>query len=565
MKGSLWSMLLIMATVSSLQAQHIGIGNNNPSYQLDINNRIRIRSGGNAFSSAGIWLNRTDNSRLAGFIGISPFGNIGFYSDFGAVWGLTQHATTGFIGIKNDNPHAPLQFDNTLANRKLVLYEGDNNDHQFYGLGIQSGELRYQVDNTNASHVFYAGTDEAGSAELMRIAGSGNVGIGMGNPQGRLQFGNEINNRILVLNQSAVNDHNFFGFGINNFTLRYQVADPQQSHVFFAGNNEGNASTELMRITGAGNVGIGTNNPTRPLSFPPLLGKKISLYPGGVGDAGLSVWGNELRIHSDNPNAAITFGVDAYANPQFTERMRITGAGNVGIGNSNPRAPLQFATDTRNRKIVLWSPFDNDHQFYGFGVNAFTLRYQTAGATDDHVFFAGSGENSSAELFRIKGNGGIGVNGNLGVTGDVFTSGGQGGKASWQSLSAVMPFHKRSVSVEPTATETQLDQLTINFTTTRNTRVLVWIDMVITGFFSCIVGPCPVSGSLLTRLNGGSGERSAYSTAFYPGGEFTEANSLRFREFTVAAGDHQFTVAGSKKLGGTYTTFIEVKMLLLSN
>jgi hypothetical protein len=40
------------------------------------------------------------------------------------------------------------------------------------------------------------------------------------------------------------------------------------------------------------------------------------------------------------------------------------------------------------------------------------LRYQVASAGDDHVFYSGSGTNSSTELFRIKGDGntGVGVN-----------------------------------------------------------------------------------------------------------------------------------------------------------
>ena len=83
--------------------------------------------------------------------------------------------------------------------------------------------------------------------------------------------------------------------------------------------------------------------------------------------------------------------------------------GNVGIGISNPTAPLQFAnvfSDT-NKKIVLFG--SGNHSFYGFGVKGGILRYQTATVGDDHVFYSGAGANSSKELARITGDGFVGI------------------------------------------------------------------------------------------------------------------------------------------------------------
>ena len=64
-------------------------------------------------------------------------------------------------------------------NRKIILYESViNNDHQFYGLGVNTSALRYQVDATTSNHVFYAGASSVASTELMRLTGGGNLQLG---------------------------------------------------------------------------------------------------------------------------------------------------------------------------------------------------------------------------------------------------------------------------------------------------------------------------------------------------------------------------------------------------
>jgi hypothetical protein len=96
--------------------------------------------------------------------------------------GLRSNALTvlrnGHVGLGNVNsPNAPLHFNNALQNRKIILYQDGNinDDHRYYGFGIQSGILRYQTDATNASHVFYAATGPGTSNELFRIQGDGNA------------------------------------------------------------------------------------------------------------------------------------------------------------------------------------------------------------------------------------------------------------------------------------------------------------------------------------------------------------------------------------------------------
>lgn len=92
-------------------------------------------------------------------------------------------------------------FDNSLTNRKITLYNSgvpvnsvgaSPNNHQYYGFGINGSTLRYQVDGTGSSHVFYAATDAESSSELMRIVGNGNVGVGKTIPMTKLHVGGSI-------------------------------------------------------------------------------------------------------------------------------------------------------------------------------------------------------------------------------------------------------------------------------------------------------------------------------------------------------------------------------------
>jgi hypothetical protein len=82
-------------------------------------------------------------------------------------------------------------------------------------------------------------------------------------------------------------------------------------------------------------------------------------------------------------------------------------SGNVGIGTNNPGSPLQFSNSIINRKITLFTNTTNEHQFYGFGINDYVLRYQVIAANSSHVFYAATSATTSDELFRIKGTGEI--------------------------------------------------------------------------------------------------------------------------------------------------------------
>jgi hypothetical protein len=77
------------------------------------------------------------------------------------------------------------------------------------------------------------------------------------------------------------------------------------------------------------------------------------------------------------------------------EKMRITGAGNVGIGTTSPGSALSFGTPVVNKILTLYDgassdPVSTATNFYGFGINNNVLRYQTDSTGSVHRFYCGA-------------------------------------------------------------------------------------------------------------------------------------------------------------------------------
>jgi hypothetical protein len=72
-----------------------------------------------------------------------------------------------------------LSFAN-VTGEKLSLFSSSSNAHDYYGFGMASAELQYQV-TAGAHHSFYVGT-----SEKVRIDAAGNVGIGVPLPGQKL-------------------------------------------------------------------------------------------------------------------------------------------------------------------------------------------------------------------------------------------------------------------------------------------------------------------------------------------------------------------------------------------
>src|SRR5581483_1838717 len=99
-----------------------------------------------------------------------------------------------------------------------------------------------------------------------------------------------------------------------------------------------------------GNVGIGTYNPTAPLSLGnSILPVKLLLWEGGYGNqylrTGFGINNGQFRMFLAGTNNRFSFLSDENGT---NELMTILGTGNVGIGTINPGQRLSIQSASGN-------------------------------------------------------------------------------------------------------------------------------------------------------------------------------------------------------------------------
>ncbi|MFM2394223.1 MAG: hypothetical protein RLZZ546_2205 [Bacteroidota bacterium] len=180
-------------------------------------------------------------------------------------------------------------------------------------------------------------------------------------------------------------------------------------------------------------------SPQSSIIDPDTLTNKIGfgrIADGGIWDVPLGIGGkngNTWGIGSGGGSLYIGLGNTAPNSLQtaieFNQNRNIflspNNAGNIGIGTNNPRGHLHFSNLLINRKVVLYQDdgLNNDHQFLGMGINAFTFRFQVSNPADSYKFYTGTSATTSNLLFTIGGNNGVTTEGNTLVKGNTTQEG----------------------------------------------------------------------------------------------------------------------------------------------
>jgi hypothetical protein len=232
--------------------------------------------------------------------------------------------SSGNVGIGTSSPTVPLQIYS--ATNAAILMQGDagaNVTIQRYSTNAtQPSLILFKARGTLASPTAVASNDQLGSVVFQAYGGT--------------------NTRSIA--------------GIRGYAETYTSDTDISSYLWFGTTPSGTTSiSERMRIDSSGNVGIGTSSPTQPLHISKPQGAALiqsttstnSAYLAFNNGGGTSYVGVDTSTGSifssgaygmtlfNAANSATTFFTNA------TEKMRITSAGNVGIGTSSPTTQLQ--------------------------------------------------------------------------------------------------------------------------------------------------------------------------------------------------------------------------------
>ena len=287
-----------------------------------------------------------------------------------------QVLTTNGSGTLSFSTVAGTTINNNADNR-IITGSGTANTLE--------GEATFTFDGTN----LIVGTVAAGSSTATPVE------LNLGST-----FADAVGNAKTKLKLFEDSSANVYGFGVSNNLLEYHVA-ASGNHAFYVNDSE------KIRIDSSGNLGIGTatgdvrSDGVAARTYVSIIGtaNRGVLNIGSTASAGAD--GGKLtfvngtnalgEIYVDPDSGSETNGFMVFSTSN-SERMRITSAGKVGIGETSPDSILHLKNTATDG--VAGISMENDARRFAINVHGGLsdgLAVYDAGAGATRVFLASTG------------------------------------------------------------------------------------------------------------------------------------------------------------------------------
>ena len=321
---------------------NVGIGTTSPSQRLSVNSGgVQVTAVFESTSTNTSRISLVDaNTSGTNYVSVASSGNdLALYAGAGEKMRIDS---SGRVGIGTTSPDRILHVVGSAATTAHISSSTTQAALAFSGSGTNNtGTVKLGAD---ANDMFFT----AGAVERMRIDSSGNVGIGTAPDAATVLHVQATEPQVLISDASnPLQRFMAFDVGLAADEDTHFITVDQADALAFGEKLNGDdrvIENEWMRITNAGNVGIGTDSPQESLH---TFG---NIRFGDTAPAEIYTNSSELRLgvdrNNDNGASDITFYADN------SEKMRIDSSGNVGIGTNSPSQILHVA-DSGNAVVLI--------------------------------------------------------------------------------------------------------------------------------------------------------------------------------------------------------------------